>query len=220
MKKPHPALPRGAHALPAEEARTRQRDRLLDAVIACVAERGYTATSVADILARAGISRATFYALFSDKEACFLAAYTRAAAGLDAALAEALHTCENTPTARCRALLQTWLSTLTHDPTAARALLVEIHAAGPSANRLRQAAIERFILLTGKVLASAHEGERDNVMSDHFAVRLMMHGALSMVTALIATDRQEELPALEAPLTRLLESAWAGQLAASSIPGG
>jgi AcrR family transcriptional regulator len=38
-----------------------QRDRLLEAMIAAVAEKGYGATTVADVIAGAGVSRATFY---------------------------------------------------------------------------------------------------------------------------------------------------------------
>ena len=40
-----------------------------------VAEKGYPATTVADVVERAGVSRRTFYEQFQDKEACFLAAY-------------------------------------------------------------------------------------------------------------------------------------------------
>ena len=56
-----------------------QRERLLDAAIDVVAEKGYAATTIADLTKAAGISRTTFYELFEDKEACFLAAYDAAA---------------------------------------------------------------------------------------------------------------------------------------------
>jgi AcrR family transcriptional regulator len=52
-----------------------QRDRLFEAMIAAVAEKGYGATTVADVIAGAGVSRATFYELFGDKEDCFIAAH-------------------------------------------------------------------------------------------------------------------------------------------------
>ena len=50
----------------------------LDAAVDVVAEKGYAATTVADLTKEAGISRTTFYAMFEDKEACFLAAYDAA----------------------------------------------------------------------------------------------------------------------------------------------
>lgn len=43
-------------------------------VIAAVAEAGYSAASVAEIVRRARVSRRVFYAHFADKQGCFLAA--------------------------------------------------------------------------------------------------------------------------------------------------
>ena len=52
-----------------------QRQRMLHAMADAVAEKGYVKTSVADVLVRAGVSRATFYTQFADKEDCFRASY-------------------------------------------------------------------------------------------------------------------------------------------------
>jgi AcrR family transcriptional regulator len=54
--------------------RASQVRRLRGATIAAVAEAGYAAVTVADIVRRARVSRAAFYAHFADKEDCFLAA--------------------------------------------------------------------------------------------------------------------------------------------------
>ena len=51
------------------------RGRILDAMTATVAERGYAATSIAEVIKRAHASRSTFYEQFADKEDCYLAAY-------------------------------------------------------------------------------------------------------------------------------------------------
>jgi AcrR family transcriptional regulator len=51
-----------------------QRRRIVDAMVACCAEKTYTATTIADIVARASVSRTTFYKFFADKRACFDAA--------------------------------------------------------------------------------------------------------------------------------------------------
>ena len=59
-----------------------QRERLLEAAVDVVAEKGYGATTVADLTREAGISRTTFYEMFEDKEACFLAAYDSVADAL------------------------------------------------------------------------------------------------------------------------------------------
>ncbi len=51
-----------------------QRERIFGAMVACVAERGYSATSVTDLVEVSGVSSRSFYDLFADKEACFVAA--------------------------------------------------------------------------------------------------------------------------------------------------
>src|ERR687889_66607 len=76
-------LPRGRNAAPREVVRESQRGRLLGAMAACVGESGYADVSVADVIARAGVSRKTFYEHFDNKLECFLAAYD---AGVDAML--------------------------------------------------------------------------------------------------------------------------------------
>jgi AcrR family transcriptional regulator len=72
------------HGQTHEDARTRldQRTRLLGAFVQVVGEEGYLNVKVGDIARRAGVSRATFYEQFSDKEACFLTAHRQLAARL------------------------------------------------------------------------------------------------------------------------------------------
>ena len=64
-------LPRGRHGLSREEVVESQRGRLLRAMADAVADKGYAETSVAEVIARAGVSRETFYEQFSSKEDCF-----------------------------------------------------------------------------------------------------------------------------------------------------
>jgi AcrR family transcriptional regulator len=73
-------LPRGQHKLPREVVVANQLARLLWAMALEINERGYSAVSVADITARARVSRLTFYELFDNKLDCMLAAQ-RAALG-------------------------------------------------------------------------------------------------------------------------------------------
>ena len=51
-----------------------QHSRLLAATVSMASEDGCLQVKVGDLSARAGVSRATFYELFADKEDCFLAA--------------------------------------------------------------------------------------------------------------------------------------------------
>ena len=52
-----------------------QRERLIDATIELAAREGLAGLSIAQITGQAGVSSATFYELFSDKEDCALAAF-------------------------------------------------------------------------------------------------------------------------------------------------
>src|SRR5687768_12356230 len=54
-------------------AGTGHRRRLLDGLAACIRERGYPDTTVADIVRAARTSRRTFYAQFADRQECLVA---------------------------------------------------------------------------------------------------------------------------------------------------
>ena len=71
-------LPRGTHGLDPSLVAASQRARLLEAVGRTVAERGYAAATIEDIVRDAGVSKKTFYEHFPDKLGCFLAAYEAA----------------------------------------------------------------------------------------------------------------------------------------------
>jgi len=58
--------------------RATQRERLIDAIVELAGQYGYQSLSIAQISAHAGVSSATFYEQFSDREECLLAAYSDA----------------------------------------------------------------------------------------------------------------------------------------------
>jgi AcrR family transcriptional regulator len=70
-----------------------QRERLLDAMVHCTAQEGYLGTTITKVIARAGVSRPTFYDYFTNKDDCFLAALAqseqRASAAVERALSDA-----------------------------------------------------------------------------------------------------------------------------------
>ena len=66
-----------------------QRRRIIDAMIDSCAEKTYAATTITDIVARARISRTTFYKQFDDKRACFDAAIGHCIEQLQAVAASA-----------------------------------------------------------------------------------------------------------------------------------
>ncbi len=120
-----------------------QRERLLEATIRVAAAKGYAAMTVADLTREAGISRTTFYEMFEDKEACFLAAYDGIADGLVRRVAAAYEAEEGWPL-RARAGLAALLEALAAEPDVARLALVDVGAAGPAAQRRYRAALQRL----------------------------------------------------------------------------
>lgn len=99
-----------------------------------VREHGYAATTVADVVARAAVSRSTFYSQFTDKEACFIAAYDFA---MRHALAQMSDAAQAQPgltwRERVRSDLTTYLRVLADEPALAITLHVEVLAAGAAA---------------------------------------------------------------------------------------
>ncbi len=101
-----------------------QRERLLEGMTDTAARNGYGAATVTRVIQRAGVSRATFYEHFDDRETCFLAAYRHAAERFLARLTEVMGG-GVAPT--IRALVEC----VEEHPSSAQILLTEALAAGP-----------------------------------------------------------------------------------------
>jgi AcrR family transcriptional regulator len=74
-------------------------------MVACCAEKTYAATTIADLVSRAGVSRTTFYKLFNDKRDCFDAAVTQCIERIAATLGAAADGCESPAEATRQATL-------------------------------------------------------------------------------------------------------------------
>jgi AcrR family transcriptional regulator len=196
-----PALPRGPHNLRREEVVRSQRSRLIRAMAEAMADNGYAATTVADVLHRARVSRQTFYQLFSSKQACFMAAYERAASGIISDLQRAAQPA-TTPLERFEHALGAYLDGLAAEPAFARLYLLEVYAAGPEALARRARVQRRFA-----DLMAAGLGARDG--TQRFACDALVAAISAMVTARLAADDLGGLRALREPLTELVRQALA-----------
>ena len=78
-ERPAPTVPRGRHAPPLEVRLTVQRRRLFEAAADVFARVGYAEASAEAISREAGMSKATFYEHFANKEECILALFDEAA---------------------------------------------------------------------------------------------------------------------------------------------
>jgi AcrR family transcriptional regulator len=137
-------LPRGTHGLDRDVVAASQRTRLLEAIGRAVAERGYAAATIDDVVRRAGVSKKTFYDHFADKQDCFLAAYEAASEELLARVAEAHASADDDWVERTRAGIRAYLRWLAGDPALARVYLIEVAAAGPEALERRERLRDRY----------------------------------------------------------------------------
>lgn len=210
--KPKRALPRGPHGLSRDEVVESQRQRLFMSMIECVAANGYARTSVADVLAKSGVSRATFYTHFQDKEDCFRAAYQRAAEQIASVLGSDLQTMlaaekkaemKQDPLQNLDKVLGVYLDMLASQPAFTSTFLVEVYAAGPRAVAQRQASLDAFVDVVAMTLHGV-PGPFGSDPDQRFAVRFLVHGVSSMVTSFVGGGQIERLPALREPLMTLV----------------
>jgi AcrR family transcriptional regulator len=192
-------LPRGRHRLTREEVAASQRDRLLLAMAEAMAEKGYAATSVADVLARARVSRETFYQQFSSKLDCFVTAFDTAAEMLGAGLG-AVVALDGPPLARFDRALAAYLDALASQMPFARLFLVEVYAAGPAAFDRRTAVQQRFADELAALFGADDEAGR-------FACEALVAAISSLVTGPIIRGDADALRALHGPLVGLVGDA-------------
>ncbi|TYK50862.1 TetR/AcrR family transcriptional regulator [Actinomadura decatromicini] len=192
------SLPRGRHHLTREQVSASQRERMLQGMTDAVGEKGYARTSVADVLKRAHVSRETFYEHFTDKQACFLAAYQAAADRIVGVVNDALADTGVPVMGRLEAALRGYLRELAADGGAARTFLLEVYAAGPAAAALRFRVQRGFVELIAGLLI---EDERFRAQPDpEFACGMLIGGIASMVTGKVALGEHATLPKLCAPI--------------------
>lgn len=137
-------FPAGVRTLPQELVQAVQRERLLAAMLHTVAEVGYRALTVQDVLSRAGISRPTFYEQFEDKEDCFLAAFDASSALLRERVEAAARRAGPHWRDRLRAGLEELLRYIDEEPEAARTVIVEARASSPAGLRRRDELLDEF----------------------------------------------------------------------------
>ena len=174
---------RGRHAPPPEVRLPLQRQRLLRAAAGEFAERGYAAASAASIARRAGMSKATFYAHFSNKLVCIVTLVDHANEVVAGAMAKAARSAGITDAAaRIHAGTRAYLKAIAEHPEFARTLLVEIVGAGPTAMAKRDQGMQLFAaILDAENAAAARRG-----LSPRFASPYDSYAIVGGITELVS----------------------------------
>lgn len=206
-------LPAGRHGYSREQVAHHQRERLIAGLAEAVAEKGYPAVTLSDVVRHAKVSRRVFYANFESKEQCFLAAFEVVVAHLRELVAEAVEPVDGWPQ-RAIAATRAMLTFFAAEPDLARLCLVESRAAGPAVTaRFNEAAGELAPLLR-QGRGERPEGERLPASTEDSTIGSLV----SLVHRKVAAGEAEQLEDLlpdcaELALLPYLGPVEAGRLA-------
>jgi AcrR family transcriptional regulator len=184
-----------------EEVARHQRARIYGAMIEAVSQSGYQATTVAHVIALAGVSRRAFYEQFPNKERCFLATYDIVVARERKRLVDAWQR-ERGWANRLHGACRTLIADLAETPKGPHLVLVDSLGVGPRAR-------ER-LLLAGltfeRLLASAFQAAPDGIELPVLAPRAIVGGIRHLAFRRLREGREGELQALGEELLDWIES--------------
>jgi len=163
-----------------------KRERILEGMLGAVGSSGYDGASVRTVLARTGLYRQAFYDNFPDKDACYLEAFDFGVARLEA-LVIAAAASEESWQGKLRAGLGAFLEALDREPDVGRALIVEVHAAGPEPLERRTEMMKR----AADFIDSARDFSGEGESPPPIAPEGIVAGIYAIVHARLATGANE-----------------------------
>jgi AcrR family transcriptional regulator len=163
-----------------------KRQRILEGMLGAVGEAGYDSASVRMVLDRTGLYRQAFYDEFADKDACYLEALGYGVARLEAVARGAAEP-EEGWRGKLRAGLGAVLAALDAEPAIGRALIVEVHAAGPEALKIRSEAMKQVT----DFIDSARHASAGAESPPPIAAEGIVAGMHAVVHAKLATGEDE-----------------------------
>jgi AcrR family transcriptional regulator len=198
-------VPRGRHAPPLHVRKDRQRTRLHEAAGAVFARMGY-ADATAELIAReAGMSKATFYEHFDNKEDCICALFDAALEQILAALqaGERRTGADGDP---YRPSIELLIAVITEHPAIAQTLLIEIIGAGPRASERRDRFLEQLAAYVDQRNAtSAAAGQTPRFASPHDAFAIV-GGVVELLSRQLRTGVPADVRELEPVVVRLVNA--------------
>ena len=207
------SVPRGRHAPPLEVRQDRQRQRLYQAAATVFARCGYAEATAEGIAREAGMSKATFYEHFDNKEDCICALFDAATEALLTAMREAgdRGAGVDSPRDRYRASIVALLDVIGAFPDAAQTLLVEIIGAGPRAIERRDRVMAEFAgYIDARNAEDAAAGLVPRLASPHDAFAIV-GAVVELASRQVRTGEPSHIRELEPLVDRLI----VGMLAAA-----
>ena len=210
-------LPRGSSSLPKDVVQHAQRIRLFYAIAHCVADKGYADTTMTDITRHAGVSRTTFYELFTDKEHCFLEGF-RIMSGIHMQSARSALETSDSLADRSIAALKAYNDRIVEQPMLAKAFIVEAQAASPAIRQAMQQAQTQWAEVIKDWLREVCTAHNDVAMPTDTTVQMVVAGMYSFAVDTTRVGGKDADTRLQA-LTRFTWAAlglygWASRLGA------
>lgn len=188
-------LPRGRHKLAPDTVRSSQRERLMRAIVECVANHGFEATTVPMVVRTARVSGNAFYEFFEDKTECFLAACDDVGAELLSEL-EAL-TAEPDWIQAMRKGAALYLEWWAARPVFARAYLLLLPSAGERALEQRERVYAMFRAMFEQLGLRARAEQPDLPPLSPIVPRVLVLAITELVAEEVRAGRTERLPLLQ-----------------------
>lgn len=183
---------------------TVQRRRLFEAAATVFAQRGFADATAEAISREAGMSKATFYEHFANKEEAILALFDEAATEVMRQMALASEQQTETYPEHLANGTRAFLRTLAEWPDAAQTLLVEIIGAGPRATERRDAILDAFadaIYRDNERTAPKYGAPRFATRDDAFAC---IGAIVELASRQLRTKNPADIRALEPVIDRLM----------------
>jgi len=177
--------------MPASEVAAHQSARIHQAMIEIVAQRGYDAVKVRELVHLAGVSSRAFYEHFESKENCFLRTYELVARPAVRQLIAA-QAGEGDWRERPRLIFSAFARELEGAPDRARLALVEAYAAGPAALELARRTEGTFEAMLAESFARAPGG----IPVPPMIIEGMIAGVGKVARGRLLSGREGELAAL------------------------
>lgn len=174
---------------------------MLDAARDVFAKRGYAAASIEEVVARARVSRSTFYAFFPTKEDCLLAVFWQGSDRLLQALREVAES-DLPLELKVRTAIERFLETLASDPAMAQIVLIEAVGAGERVEEARTQVRRMFAAGIETQLREVPFWRERPAHESEIAGMATMAAITEPLVHLVATGRLDEWRTLTGPLTR------------------
>ncbi|HIV69341.1 MAG TPA: TetR/AcrR family transcriptional regulator [Candidatus Aquabacterium excrementipullorum] len=190
---------------PTAAAASPHRLRLIEALAATLAEKAYADITVADVVARAHVSKRTFYEQFDSKEACLLALCDTMSQQTLAQIAASYdHNADWVQ--QLEQVTRNYLGSLQAQPALLRTLFIEVYALGPAGLQARRQVQRTFADFLRLQVDIARLREPDKRPLDATLAMAVVGGISELILHAVEEGRADRLVDLTPTVTTFVQA--------------